>query len=187
MVKGWNPNMDLCTKSLESLPIWIRLPDLDLKYWGMNSLSKICSTLGIPLKTDQFTKNKTMIKYARVLVDMKLEGSFSEFIEFFNEFDILIRQHIHYEWLPVKCLHCGMYGHKDDVCKKKSMPRKEWKIKQKEHITDPETSFQPMPIPQVTCTVNNQNAENLQVVSRGGTLVARTQPVPANTRNQFQS
>ncbi|KAJ8425485.1 hypothetical protein Cgig2_023901 [Carnegiea gigantea] len=28
----------------------------------MNSLSKLCSTLGIPLKTDQFTKNKTMIR-----------------------------------------------------------------------------------------------------------------------------
>jgi len=66
--KGWNPNMDLCTKSLESLSIWIRLPDLDLKYCGMSSLSKICSMLGIPLKTDQFTKNKTMIRYARVLV-----------------------------------------------------------------------------------------------------------------------
>ncbi|KAJ8425740.1 hypothetical protein Cgig2_000800 [Carnegiea gigantea] len=152
MVKGWNPNMDLCTESSESLPIWIRLPELDLKYWGMNSLSKLCSTLGIPLKTDQFTKNKTMIRYARELVEIKLEGSFPEFIEFFNEFDVLIRQPIHYEWLSVKCLYCGMYGHKEDVCKKKSKPRKEWRVKQKE----PETV--PMPTPEVAHTADFQNA-----------------------------
>lgn len=76
LVKGWNPNMDLCTEKIESLAIWIQLPDLDLKYWGPSSLSKICNTLGIPLKTDKFTKDKAMIRFARVMVDMKLEGLF---------------------------------------------------------------------------------------------------------------
>jgi len=45
-----------------------------------------------------------MIRCARVLVDMQLEGSFPDFIQFFNEQDILIRQQIHYEWIPIKCL-----------------------------------------------------------------------------------
>ena len=80
-----------------------------------------------------------------------------------------------------------MYGHKEDVCKKKSMPRKEWRIKQKEHITEHGTSLQQMPIPEVTCTIDNQNAENLQGIARGATLVARTQSVPASIRNKFQS
>ena len=81
---------------------------------------------------------------------MKLEGSFPEFIEFFNESDVLIRQHIHYEWLPVKCLHCGMHRHKEDACKKKSKPRKEWKVKQKEKVP------MPIPTPEVAHTEDNQ-------------------------------
>ena len=109
-MKGWNPNMDLCTETIESLPIWIQLPDFDLKYWGTNSLSKIYSSLRIPLKIDKFTKDKSMLRYARVLVDMRIEGSFPEFIEFFNEHEVLIRQPVKYEWIPTKCLHCEMFG-----------------------------------------------------------------------------
>ncbi|KAJ8449649.1 hypothetical protein Cgig2_005671 [Carnegiea gigantea] len=45
LVKGWNPNMDLQTETIRSLPIWIQLPALDIKYWGMESLSKIGSIL----------------------------------------------------------------------------------------------------------------------------------------------
>ena len=49
----------------------------------------------------------------------------------------MIRQQIQYEWLPVKCLCCGMDGHKEDVCKKKDGPRKEWRVKQKENAMEP--------------------------------------------------
>ena len=83
--------MDLCNETLKSLPIWIQLPDLDLKCWGPSSWSKICSTLGIPLKTDKYTQEKAMIRYAKVLVDMQLEGPFPGSIKFFNEQDVLIR------------------------------------------------------------------------------------------------
>jgi len=34
LVKGWNPKMELHTESIKSLPLWIQLPDLDIKYWG---------------------------------------------------------------------------------------------------------------------------------------------------------
>ncbi|KAJ8432624.1 hypothetical protein Cgig2_033497 [Carnegiea gigantea] len=145
--------MDLCTKSLKSLPIWIQLPDLDLNYWGLESLSKVSSTLGIPLKTDKYTQEKSKIRYARVLVDMQLDGHFPEFIEFFNEHDILISQQVHYEWVPVKCKFCGTYGHVEDVCKKKTITRKEWRVKQPlqvmgqentpQHIHDKAASPQP--------------------------------------------
>ena len=50
--------MDLHTETLKSLPLWIRLPGLDLKYWGMTSLSNIGSLIGIPMKVDQYTKTK---------------------------------------------------------------------------------------------------------------------------------
>ena len=65
LVKGWNPNMGLQTESIRSLPLWIQLPDLDIKYWGMESLSKIGSLIGIPIKIDQYTRDKTMLRYAR--------------------------------------------------------------------------------------------------------------------------
>ena len=127
LVKGWNPNMDLQTESIRSLPIWIQLPALDIKYWGIESLSKIGSILGIPIKTDKYTKEKQAIRYARLLVEMTIEGPFPEQIDFFNEEGILIRQSVTYEWIPSKCTHCDMLGHTEAVCKKKGEVRKEWR------------------------------------------------------------
>jgi len=127
LVKCWNPEMDMHTEALKSLPIWVQLPDLDVKYWGLSSLSKICSVQGIPIKTDKYTKEKTWIRYARVLIDIPITGPFSEYIEFFNEHEMLVRQLVKYEWLLIKCHHCGMFGHEEQVCKNKITPRQEWR------------------------------------------------------------
>jgi len=129
LVKGWNPFMDLQTESIRSLPVWVQLHALDIKNWGTDSLSKIGSILGIPLKTDKFTKDRQVIRYARLLVEMQIDGPFPEYIEFFNEDGILIRQQVTYEWIPTKCAHCAMLGHSEDVCKKKGVIRTEWRQK----------------------------------------------------------
>ena len=117
MVKGWNPNMDIQTESIRSLPLWVQLPSLDIKYWGVECLSKLGSLLGIPIKTDKFTKDKQAIRYARLLVEMPIEGPFPGHIDFFNEEGVLTRQQVSYEWVPTKCNHCSMLGHTEDVCK----------------------------------------------------------------------
>jgi len=127
VVKEWNPDMDLPIENIKSLPLWIRLPELDIKYWGSDSLSKICSVLGVPLKADRYTKDKTMINYARVLVEFSIVGPFPETVEFSNETNTLIQQAVTYEWIPTKCTHCHMYGHLKKVCRKKGIIRKEWR------------------------------------------------------------
>ena len=92
LVKGWNSQVDLQIENIKSLPIWVQLPELDIKFWGSDSLSKFGSVLGIPLKTDKYTRDRTMIKYARLLIDISLDGPFPEYIEFFSEDEVLIRQ-----------------------------------------------------------------------------------------------
>ena len=126
LVKGWNPDMDLQTETITSLPLWIQLPNLDIKYWGTRSLSKIGSMLGIPLKTDKFTKERSYLHYARLLIDMPISGPFPAYVEFFNDAEVLIRQEVVYEWFPTKCDHCSMFGHTGDVCRHKVTARREW-------------------------------------------------------------
>ena len=83
--------MDLKTEEIKSLPIWVQFLDLDVKFWGTESLSKIGSILGIPWKMDKYTRDKIMIRYARLLIDISLEGTFPWYIKFFNEHGILMR------------------------------------------------------------------------------------------------
>jgi len=47
-----------------------------------------------------------MLHYARLLIEMSLEGNFLEFIEFLNDKDVLVRQQVKYEWKPIYCTHC---------------------------------------------------------------------------------
>ena len=73
-----------------------------------------------------------MIKYARLLIDIPLEGSFPEFIELFNDYEVLVRQQVVYESKPVKCAHCHIHRHKEQVCRKKNEVRIEWRRVQRD-------------------------------------------------------
>ncbi|KAJ8420906.1 LOW QUALITY PROTEIN: hypothetical protein Cgig2_013563 [Carnegiea gigantea] len=64
IIKSWNPKMDLQIGKISFLPLWVQFPDLDIKYWGVDSLSKIRSILGIRIKIDKYLKGKMGIKYA---------------------------------------------------------------------------------------------------------------------------
>ena len=44
---------------------------------------------------------------------------------------MLIRHEVIYEWKPLKCSHCKMFGHEADSCKKKKGVRAEWRPVQK--------------------------------------------------------
>jgi len=97
VVKGWNAELDIHTENLKSIPFWIRFSNLELKYWGISSLSKIGSLIGIPIKTDQYTKSKSMIQYARMLIEVPIEGPFPDYADFFNKKGQLTRQQVHFE------------------------------------------------------------------------------------------
>ncbi|KAJ8443060.1 LOW QUALITY PROTEIN: hypothetical protein Cgig2_004265 [Carnegiea gigantea] len=116
LVKGWNPETDMHIETIKFIPLWVQFPNLNLKYWGAESLSKIGSILGIPIKTDRYAKEKSVIQYAGLLIDIPLEGPFPDFIEFFNDNDVL---QVRYEWKPTKCTYCHMFGYEEELCKKK--------------------------------------------------------------------
>ena len=179
IVKGWNPKMDLNIKSIKSLPLWVQFLDLDIKYWGLESLSKLGSIIGIPLKTDKYTKEKSMIKYARLLIEVSMEGPFPELIEFFNENQVLIRQQVKFEWQPSKCTHCGMYGHLEEVCRKKHTQRKEWRRVQ----PDPQQEATEVQAPIVI------EVENFIAVSQRAAAKQTQQPTAATDQhhNTFQA
>ncbi|KAJ8434051.1 hypothetical protein Cgig2_004631 [Carnegiea gigantea] len=123
LVKAWNPELDLNAEAITSPPIWVRLMDLDIKYWGMASLSKLGSTLGIPIKTDKYTMDKTRLNYAKLLIDIPIKGEFPSFIDLINDQDVVVRVQLEYKWKPIKCQHCRMYGYNEEDCRKKISTR----------------------------------------------------------------
>uniref|UniRef100_A0A803P4G5 CCHC-type domain-containing protein n=1 Tax=Cannabis sativa TaxID=3483 RepID=A0A803P4G5_CANSA len=67
---------------------------------------------------DKHTKDRTRVQFARVLVEMEITDKPEQTFWFVNEYGQLVEQEIEYEWLPVKCKHCGGFGHIMAECRK---------------------------------------------------------------------
>ncbi|XP_062089518.1 uncharacterized protein LOC133796053 [Humulus lupulus] len=116
ILKPWTADIE-SLRSINSVPVWIHLPGLGLQYWGTNCLSALVSTIGKPIMIDKITKDRSMIKFARILVDMEISDSLLKFISYINERGQVMDQMIEYEWMPTKCPQCKKLGHTVSTCK----------------------------------------------------------------------
>ncbi|XP_062089269.1 uncharacterized protein LOC133795830 [Humulus lupulus] len=117
IVRPWTQDLDTI-RLVRSVPLWIRLPNLGLQYWGKKCLSALVSIIGKPIMVDKFTKDRSMIRYARVLVEMEITDDPPFIIYFVNESGQVQEKFVEYEWLPIKCNNCKGFGHNLADCKK---------------------------------------------------------------------
>ncbi|XP_062085792.1 uncharacterized protein LOC133791901 [Humulus lupulus] len=118
IVRPWT--IDLADMRLvKSVPIWVRLPGLGLQYWGTKCLSALMITIGKPILVDKVTKDRSMMQFARVLVEIEISDEIPKSIKFLNERGQLMEQFVEFEWLPTQCKHCRVYGHTEALCNRK--------------------------------------------------------------------
>ena len=108
-------------ESLSTIPIWVRFPKLNVKYWGKKSLTKLVGMPGPVLKVDGATSNKERMFYARVLVDLNITKGFHDSIYYENEHGELVSEPVTYDWKPSWCSKCNQIGHQTDLCKADSI------------------------------------------------------------------
>ncbi|XP_062075230.1 uncharacterized protein LOC133779263 [Humulus lupulus] len=117
IVRPWTQDLDTI-RLVRFVPLWIRLPNLGLQYWGQKCLSSLVSTIGKPIMVDKFTNERFMIKYARIYVEMEITDGPLFVIYFVNKRGEVQEQFVEYEWLPIKCKNCKGFGHNMVECKK---------------------------------------------------------------------
>jgi len=83
----WHVNFQM--KRVEKVLVWVRFLEIDLKYWGLTSLSKLASLLGIPIMAKKNTMEKNMVNYARVMVEMPILKKIPSYIHFEDEKGII--------------------------------------------------------------------------------------------------
>lgn len=97
------------------MPIWVKLPGLDFKYWSARLLSNIGSLVGKALMVDKHTKKKIGLNFATLLVEVEAGVTLPNEIAFRNDKGIVITT---YDWKPSICEHCHKYGHEKYNCRK---------------------------------------------------------------------
>ncbi|KAK1256906.1 hypothetical protein QJS04_geneDACA024128 [Acorus gramineus] len=115
IVQKWTPEARMEQERLTSIPLWIRLPNLPLHLWEADCLSRIGSTIGVPLYADSATLCYKRASYARICVEVQASKALPESVlvelapgnrETFK---------VEYDWKPIACQHCKTFGH-DEVC-----------------------------------------------------------------------
>lgn len=89
IVQPWASDLNVKDTDVSRVPVWVPLLDLELKYWGQNTLMKLASTLRKPIKTDRVTAMKELLSYASVMVEMSMEEEFPECVSFENDSGVI--------------------------------------------------------------------------------------------------
>lgn len=70
IIQAWTPEFNFHDEMLRVIPLWVRMPNLPLSYWSINSLSHIGSVIGVPLYADECTTHQKRISFARMLIEV---------------------------------------------------------------------------------------------------------------------
>ncbi|KAH1253271.1 putative ribonuclease H protein [Glycine max] len=129
LLKEWKPDFNLQRDMLRTLPLWVKLPKLPLHLWGVKSLNKIGSAIGVPLVTDECIASKIQVSYAHILVEVDITKTLVKEVTNKDCEGRKITQGVEYEWRPLYCEKCHKLGHQ---CKKSGIQKeKQWKPKTK--------------------------------------------------------
>ncbi|XP_062099732.1 uncharacterized protein LOC133805568 [Humulus lupulus] len=131
----WTTDLS-AVRLIRSVPLWIRLHDLGLQYWGSKCLSALVSTIGKSIMVEKFTRERSRVQFARVFVEMDIPDNPPRIIQYLNEYGQLVEQAVDYEWLPMKCKVCSGYGHAMVDC------RMEMKIQWVQKDTQPKIDLE---------------------------------------------
>ncbi|KAH0665545.1 uncharacterized protein [Solanum tuberosum] len=112
IVKDWSADFNFNKEVLQTVPIWVKYPNLPLNCWSMDSLSRISSGLGVPLYADECTTKVERITFARVLVEMDVARELPKKLKVEDPNGRVFEQEVKYEWIPAYCPKYMQVGHK---------------------------------------------------------------------------
>jgi len=70
--------------------------------------------------------DKSMMNYARLLLDRHIESPFPKYVEFISAYGTLVKGSLILEWKPSKYTVCSLWGHVNTKSRKKNHISREW-------------------------------------------------------------
>ncbi|KAF5176880.1 zinc ion binding / nucleic acid binding protein [Thalictrum thalictroides] len=116
-LQKWEKNFRPENQKRTNALIWIRLPNLPMECWDVESLLSIGRGVGYSMKVDETSLNKQFGYYANVLVDVDLTKPIPNQVLVTTE-DYEFWQDIVVTKMPKFCNHCKVVGHLVTECRK---------------------------------------------------------------------
>ncbi|KAL9241897.1 hypothetical protein vseg_015957 [Gypsophila vaccaria] len=138
IVNPWSEELELHKPEVKTVPVWIQLHGLSIKFWG-KSLPKIAGLVGKFIKLDNATEQKTKLGYARIMVEMTVEHPCPGYLKFIDELGVVQNIETIYEWKPISCSHCKGMGHNKEDCRKNKPQKPKNPLEKKTQVWRPVT------------------------------------------------
>ena len=116
ILKMWSPDVSLETKSVSSIPVWVRFPALQLYLWGVSFLGRLASLVGQPMFTDKLTADRRRLSYARVCFEVTADSELPDEVWYEKDDGTLTAQRVEYDWKPPICTSCKSFAHSSASC-----------------------------------------------------------------------
>ncbi|XP_074288729.1 uncharacterized protein LOC141613886 [Silene latifolia] len=180
VIKPWNPDVDLIKEVVDEVPVWVKLSDIPVKFWG-DCLPRITGLVGEFVMKDGDTSDKVRLSYARVMVKLRMNQNLPAKVRFLDENGKVIEVGVVYEWKPITCEGWKGLGHDKTQCRKvaklKTVPKPKQNVKPKqvwvakpsvtEPVFQPNSLFTPEGFPPLS-TVKSTPARQIMRMNRQG-------------------
>lgn len=124
IMKKWEIGDPLEKENLSSVPVWLRVHDMLMELWSQEIFARIEKFLGKPLCSDRATLLRRRLEYGRISVLMKADGCFPLSMPLVSSSGVKHTVRLEYEFVPGICSHCGLFGHKEFLCRPKESYRR---------------------------------------------------------------
>nr|XP_016515889.1 PREDICTED: uncharacterized protein LOC107832538 [Nicotiana tabacum] len=170
ILKKWDPDFQMSKENTKNIPVWVNFPELPIKFWTVENLGRIASSIGNPICTDKLTAQEARISYARMLIEMDVSQPLPETILIELAEGNNREQKLSYDWHPNYCQDCLVIGHGTGECrvpaevrtKPKTMVKNQKDIQQKR---GGKLQTKWMAKPKATGEAQEQESNNAQVTT----------------------
>ncbi|KAF6142897.1 hypothetical protein GIB67_033285, partial [Kingdonia uniflora] len=115
-IRAWRPFIEFEPIEMKTIPIWVILHELPDQFWNADGISRIVSALGVPLFLDKASEDKRKGRsFVRICVEMSVDCAFPKEISIEMDESYTIEIPVEYNWIPVKCSHCCVFGSNEEA------------------------------------------------------------------------
>ncbi|XP_035840396.1 uncharacterized protein LOC118487564 [Helianthus annuus] len=128
ILKEWSASIKLEKEDLKAIPVWVKMHDVPLAAFTEDGLSLLASKIGVPMMLDSYTATMCAeswgrSSYARALIEVQarvyLKKSVTVAIPSLEGLShLMVEVKIEYDWEPLRCSSCCVFGHDDSSCPK---------------------------------------------------------------------
>ncbi|GKC72398.1 cytokinin dehydrogenase 3-like protein [Tanacetum coccineum] len=128
ILKKWHPNENLLKEDVNNILVWVKLHGVPVLAFRDNGLSAIAMKLGTPLMLDSYTADMCMqswgrSSYAKVMIKLRADVELKDntvvaMPKITREGHYTCNIHVEYEWKPLRCSSCKVFGHIHEECLK---------------------------------------------------------------------